>query len=110
MQSDLLSPQFYLDWLNDRVVRFTFYLSSITAVFDKKWIDTFIHGLAYLQVTLAHVVSWSDRTLLDGFVNGTAYSTRGIGSITRSLANGKIQSYLLCAMAGLVIFIFWILY
>lgn len=110
MQSDLLSPQFYLDRLNDLVVRITLFLSHLTAAFDKKWIDTFIHGLAYLQVTLAHVVSWSDRNLLDGFVNGTAYSARGIGAMTRSLANGKIQSYLLWAMAGLVIFIFWILY
>jgi NADH-quinone oxidoreductase subunit L len=110
MQSDLLSPQFYLDWLNDFVVRITLIFSNLTTAFDKKWIDAFIHGLAYLQVTLAHVVSWSDRNLLDGFVNGTAYSARGIGAITRSLANGKIQSYLLWAMAGLVIFIFWILY
>lgn len=110
IQSDLLSPQFYLDWLSELVVRITLFLSNLTAVFDKKWIDTLIHGLAYLQVTLAHVVNWSDRNLLDGFVNGTAYSARGIGAMTRSLANGKIQSYLLWAMAGLVIFIFWILY
>ncbi len=110
IQSYFLAPQFYLDWLSDLVVRITLFLSKLTAAFDKKWIDPLIHGLAYLQVTLAHVVSWSDRNLLDGFVNGTAYSARGIGAMTRSLANGKIQSYLLWAMAGLVIFIFWILY
>lgn len=109
-QSYLLSPQFYLDWANNQTVKFTLFLSGMAASFDRKWIDAFIHGVAYLQVTLAHIVGWSDRNLVDGFVNGTAYGARGIGAMTRSLANGKIQSYLLWAMAGLVIFIFWILY
>lgn len=109
-QSDLLSPQFYLDWANNQTIKFTFFLSGMAASFDRKWIDAFIHGVAYVQVTLAHIVGWSDRNLVDGFVNGTAYGARGIGAMTRSLANGKIQSYLLWAMAGLVIFIFWILY
>ena len=109
-QSDLLSPQFYLDWANNQTIKFTFFLSGIAASFDRKWIDAFIHGVAYVQVTLANIVGWSDRNLVDGFVNGTAYGARGIGAMTRSLANGKIQSYLLWAMAGLVIFIFWILY
>jgi len=109
-QSDLLSPQFYLDWANNQTIKFTFFLSGMAASFDRKWIDSFIHGVAYVQVTLAHIVGWSDRNLVDGFVNGTAYGARGIGAMTRSLANGKIQSYLLWAMAGLVIFIFWILY
>jgi len=109
-QSDLLSPQFYLDWANKQTIKFTFFLSGMAASFDRKWIDAFIHGVAYVQVTLAHIVGWSDRNLVDGFVNGTAYGARGIGAMTRSLANGKIQSYLLWAMAGLVIFIFWILY
>lgn len=108
--SYLLSPQFYLDWVNNQTIKFTFFLSCIAASFDRKWIDTIIHGVAYVHVTLAHIVGWSDRNLVDGFVNGTAYGARGIGAMTRSLANGKIQSYLLWAMAGLVIFIFWILY
>lgn len=79
-------------------------------MFDKKWIDKSIHGVAYLQVAFAHMVSWSDSRLVDGVVNGVSYSTRGFGAITRSVVNGKIQSYLLWAMAGLVIFIVWILY
>jgi NADH-quinone oxidoreductase subunit L len=109
-QSDLASPQFYLDWLNNRLVKGILFLSNMTELFDRKWIDYFIHGIAYVNVTLAHMVGWSDRKLVDGLVTGTAYSARGIGAITRSLANGKIQSYLLWAMAALVIFIFWILY
>jgi hypothetical protein len=47
---------------------------------------------------------------VDGLVSGVAYSAKGIGLLTRSLANGKIQSYMLWALAGLLIFILWILY
>ncbi len=106
----LLNPQVYLDWCNTVVVKFTMLLSSITARFDTKWIDGFVHGVSYVGVTLAYVTNWSDRKLLDGLINGTASTAKGLGSLTRSLANGKIQSYLLWAMAGLIIFILWILY
>jgi NADH-quinone oxidoreductase subunit L len=110
LQSASLSPQFYLDWFNKIIVKSILLLSGLVEAMDRKWIDSFIHGVAYFNVTVAHLAGWSDRKLVDGFVNGTAFSTRGLGAITRSLANGKIQSYLLWAMAGLVIFILWILY
>ncbi len=106
----LLNPQAYLDWSNTVVVKFTFLLSSVTAKLDTKWIDGFVHGVSYVGVTLAYVTGWSDRKLLDGLINGTASAAKGIGGLTRSIANGKIQSYLLWAMAGLIIFILWILY
>jgi hypothetical protein len=92
------------------VIRFTFFLSSLALTFDKKWIDKFIHGLAYFQVAVAHMVSWADSRIVDRAVNGVSYSAHGFGGLTRSLVNGKIQSYLLWAVAGLVIFIVWILY
>lgn len=103
-------PYAFLDLLNSYVIRFTFFLSSLALTFDKKWIDKFIHGLAYFQVAVAHMVSWADSRIVDRAVNGVSYSAHGFGGLTRSLVNGKIQSYLLWAVAGLVIFIVWILY
>ncbi|MBP9926497.1 MAG: NADH-quinone oxidoreductase subunit L [Cyclobacteriaceae bacterium] len=103
-------PHLFLDSINSYFIKFTLYLSNRALMFDKKWIDKFIHGVAYLQVAFAHMVSWSDSRLVDGVVNGISYSTLGFGAITRSVVNGKIQSYLLWSMAGLVIFIVWILY
>lgn len=84
-------------------------LSRYTLSFDKKWIDGSIHFAAYAQVTIAKAVMLFDRVLIDGAVNGIARLAGGVGSITRSLANGKIQSYILWATASLVIFILWIL-
>ncbi|MEY4931307.1 MAG: hypothetical protein RI909_2031 [Bacteroidota bacterium] len=109
-QNPLLTPQLYLDWISDRTIQQIDRLSAFAHWVDRKVIDKIIHGLTYAQVIIAYVTGWSDRYLVDGLVNGVAYSAKGIGSLTRSLANGKIQSYMLWALAGLLIFILWILY
>jgi NADH-quinone oxidoreductase subunit L len=109
-QNTLLTPHLYIDWISDRVIKQIDQLSTFAHWVDRKVIDKLIHGLTYLQVSLAYVTGWSDRYLVDGLVNGIAYSAKGIGSLTRSMANGKIQSYMLWALAGLLIFILWILY
>jgi NADH-quinone oxidoreductase subunit L len=105
----LLYPHVYLDWINGMAAKLAQQLSDLAHQIDRKVIDKIIHGLTYLQVVLAHITGWSDRHVVDGLVNGVAYSAKGIGLLTRSFANGKIQSYLLWALAGLLIFILWIL-
>lgn len=109
-QNKFLTPHFYLDWISDYFLLLVDRLTTLSHWIDRKVIDKIIHGLTYLQVGIAHITGWSDRYLIDGVVNGVAYSAKGIGSLTRSLANGKIQSYLLWALAGLLIFILCILY
>jgi NADH-quinone oxidoreductase subunit L len=102
--------QNFLDSINLYLIRFTTFAGSLTTTFDKKWIDRSIHTLAYGKVMLAHVAGWADRNMVDGTVHGVTWMARGLGGLTRSVANGKIQSYLLWAMAGLLIFIIWMLY
>lgn len=108
--NQFLTPHFYLDWISEHICNMVDRLATFSHWIDRKVIDKVIHGLTYLQVSLAHITGWSDRYLVDGFVSGVAYSAKGIGMLTRSLANGKIQSYMLWALAGLLIFILWILY
>lgn len=102
--------QNFLDSINLYLIRFTTFAGSLTTTFDKKWIDRSIHTLAYGKVALAHLASWADRNMVDGAVHGVTWMAHGLGGLTRSVANGKIQSYLLWAMAGLLIFIIWMLY
>lgn len=109
-QNKILPPHFYLDWVSDYALMLVDRLTTLSHWIDRKVIDKIIHGLTYLQVGIGHVTGWSDRYLVDSVVNGVAYSAKGIGSLTRSIANGKIQSYLIWALAGLLIFILWILY
>jgi NADH-quinone oxidoreductase subunit L len=112
--SNIRTSQFiiqnFLDSSNTMLIRFTTLLAGLTTAFDKKWIDGFIHALAYSKVTLAHIVGWTDKNIVDGTAHGVTLVARGLGGITRSVVNGKIQSYLLWAIAGLLIFIIWMLY
>ena len=84
-----------------------FQLSQLTTVVDKKWIDGCLHTAAYLQLIVAHVTGWIDRTIIDGSVDGTAGLAKGIGSFTRSFQGGKIQLYVFWAIFAVIIFIIW---
>jgi NADH-quinone oxidoreductase subunit L len=106
----LFSPSFYLDWLTQHLVALTQRASRITTWFDENVMDRLLHAFTYLNVMMAHAVGWADRLVVDGLVDFTASSARGAGTVIRAAVNGKIQSYLLWAMAGLLIFILWILY
>jgi len=102
--------QNFLDGSNTVFIRFTTSVAGLASTFDKKWIDRSIHALAYGKVALAHIVGWTDKNVVDGTIHGVTLAARGLGGITRSVVNGKIQSYLLWAIAGLLIFIIWMLY
>lgn len=105
-----IEPQFYLDWLSARWVTIGKVGASVTSYCDHAWIDRVLHGLVYVQVAAAYLTQWIDSNLIDGVVNGTSSTVRGVGWAFRTAVNGKIQSYLLWAMAALVIFILWIIY
>ncbi len=76
---------------------------------DKKWIDGFIHVAALAHVAIAHVIMWFDKFIVDGLVNAVAWLASAVGSFTRSFQAGKIQLYVFWAMAGLIIFLFFVL-
>ena len=76
---------------------------------EHKFIDRGIHGLAYLQVIFAHIVSWIDRIFVDGTVNSIARLTGFGGKITRSFHGGNIQLYIFWAVFAIIIFIIWTL-
>jgi NADH-quinone oxidoreductase subunit L len=102
--SSALAGTFYLDKLYAMVIgRTVTRLSVLLTLFDKKYIDGLVHGTAYIQVTLAHVVAWLDRVMVDGTVNNIARLAGGIGVFTRSFQGGKIQLYIFWAGLGLIL-------
>jgi NADH-quinone oxidoreductase subunit L len=84
-------------------------LAAVTDSVDRKWIDGILHFTAYTQVALSHLIAWLDQNVVDGFVNFAAKFAGGIGSFTRSFQGGKIQRYIMWALFGLIIFLFFIL-
>lgn len=95
---------FYLDRMYNAVVtRPVERLSVMLSSFDRRYIDGILHGAAYAQVTLAHIIGWFDRTFIDGTVNGVARVAGSLGAFTRSFQGGKIQLYIFWAGLGIVL-------
>lgn len=104
--AEFLRQNFYLNYLYERLVdRPVVALAMLTEKADRKWIDGFLHTTAYAQILTAHLFAWFDRAIIDGSVNGTAYTARLIGSFTRSFQGGKIQFYVFIAVFALIIFL-----
>jgi NADH-quinone oxidoreductase subunit L len=78
------------------------------AWFDKVIIDGIIDGFAKLNVIVAHIVRWFDKYIIDGFVHLTVYTSGRIGHATRSVQSGNVQTYVLSAMAILIILLLWL--
>jgi NADH-quinone oxidoreductase subunit L len=106
----ILERSFFLD----EVYQWTIKNVALEAVrktsrIDKKWIDGFIHLTAYVQVLIAHVTAWFDLAFVDGSINGFASFVRGVGTVTRSFQDGKIQLYIFWSIFAIIIFLIWTL-
>lgn len=104
----------YRNWFLDdiyqkTVVKGTYNAAVKIARFDKKIIDKFIEYLAILQVVLAHLIAWFDKTFVDGIVNFGAFLIKRTGSLTRSFQQGSIQAYLISSLIGIILLIAWII-
>ncbi len=99
--------KWYFDELYDKTaVTFTIVLSRISAWFDAKIIDGIVDGTASLTRVSAFGTGKFDNVVIDGFVNFTAYFTGFFGLIFRRLQTGKVQTYLVMVLSGLVILFF----
>ncbi|MFZ2906811.1 MAG: NADH-quinone oxidoreductase subunit L [Cyclobacteriaceae bacterium] len=106
----ILQQGLYLDNIYKNLVgRTTIILATTSERIDRVWIDGVLHFIAYTHASLAHFIAWCDRYIVDGLVKTTAWATGKIGSFTRSFQSGKIQLYIFWAMAGLIIFLFFLL-
>ncbi len=106
----LLAQGFYLNQVYTVLIeKPVLQLTQLTTAFDKKWIDGFVHSLAYGQVMVAHLTAWFDRNIIDGTVDGVAVLSQGVGSFTRSFQGGKIQLYIFWAVLSIIIFLIWAL-
>ena len=109
-QIKILQEGYYLDTIYRFALgRNTEKVSQAVEWTDRKIIDGAIHASAYGHVTLAHIVGWIDKFVVDGVVRFLSGTVRWIGSVARSYQSGKIQDYVLYAILALIIFIIWAL-
>ncbi|GAA4464647.1 NADH-quinone oxidoreductase subunit L [Nibrella saemangeumensis] len=84
-------------------------VSSLLYRADREVIDGVVDGTGMGSVVLAHMTHWIDRWFVDGFVNGSVWLTGRLGRLARSVQGGRVQSYIATAVAGLLLFLWWLL-
>ncbi|MEM1136338.1 MAG: hypothetical protein AAGI07_10915, partial [Bacteroidota bacterium] len=101
----------YIDYVFNPILKSVLTKTATKMVyFDKKILDNTIDSFAILQVVLAHIISWIDRIIVDGFIKFTAWLTGKSGDLSRKVQGGKIQAYIswtLFTTLLLVLFIFF---
>ncbi|CAN5232736.1 NADH-quinone oxidoreductase subunit L [soil metagenome] len=100
----------FLDELYGKtVVAGTMKSAKYSAFFDKKFIDKPVEYIAIINVVLANLIAWLDRTFVDGVVYLGVYIVGKIGALTKSFQQGSIQSYLIYTLIGAILIIAWII-
>ncbi|GAB3248162.1 NADH-quinone oxidoreductase subunit L [Larkinella harenae] len=99
----------YLDGFYKRFIVVPFVrLARLSYRLDQQIIDRLVDLTAKGNVVLAHIIAWTDRTIVDGLVNGASWLAHRLGNLTRSVQNGRVQSYIASAVIGLLL-ILWFL-
>lgn len=112
MAKSLMQKISYYNWYLDPlyyaiIQRPVLWVSSGCQKIESRVIDRSINAFGILNVIVAHGVAWVDRYLVDGVVNASVYMAGRVGKITRSFQGGRIQNYLVIAILGLLLIIFW---
>ncbi|RIV22396.1 NADH-quinone oxidoreductase subunit L [Fibrisoma montanum] len=84
-------------------------LASLLYRADQRVVDGAVNGLGIGSVVTAHLTNVLDRWGVDGIVNGAAWVAGRLGRLTRSVQNGRIQSYITAAVVGLLLMLWWLL-
>ncbi|WP_223815907.1 NADH-quinone oxidoreductase subunit 5 family protein [Adhaeribacter rhizoryzae] len=108
--SRLAYYHFYLDAFYEKVIINPFMrLSGGAAAFDKNFIDYSLNTFAKIMVVLAKLIGWVDRWLVDGTVHLLVKVAGLIGRLGRFMQNGKVQSYYIFSLLGLILLFLYIL-
>ena len=59
-------------------------------------------------MSLAGLIGWIDRYLVDGVLNVVSAWTVSSGDVLRRIQTGKVQDYVLAVAAGVVAVMWWL--
>lgn len=83
------------------------FVSRLTHYIDNRILNRSLHAVAYVHVTAGHVISWTDRYILDGIVDFIVMLIATTGRFFRAFQSGKIQLYIFWSMLAIIIFLIW---
>lgn len=103
-----LANRWYQDNLYEKVfpVGVTLLLMKMLAWFDQHVIDGIVNGVGASTVLLSRVVAGFDTYVVDGLVNMIAGVAQFTGLLFRQLQTGRIQTYVVYVVLGVVVLFF----
>jgi len=100
----LLWNKYYFDeFYGATAIAGTLLFSRFSAWFDLKVIDGVVNGVARWTARFSFVDGWFDLKVVDGLVNLVGRVVSGFGSQLRGIQTGKVQSYILMALAAVIV-------
>lgn len=98
-----LSNKWYFDELYDATaVAATIGAAKVMAWFDNTIIDGIVNGAATVTRIGSVISGKFDSIVVDGMVNFTAYTAGFFGMLLRTVQTGKLQTYIIFAVIGLM--------
>jgi NADH-quinone oxidoreductase subunit L len=103
-----LANRWYQDNLYEKFfpVGVTMLLSRVLAWFDQNIVDGIVNGVGALTVGLSRVTSAFDVYVVDGIVNSLAGIAQFFGLLFRQLQTGRVQTYVVYVVIGVVVLFF----
>ncbi len=99
----MLNKWYFDEFYDATFIRGTLALRMALGWFDQKVIDGIVNMVGRVTVLVSKADGLFDNWVVDGAVNGTAAIISTLGDGLRRLQTGRIQSYLIMAMAGIVL-------
>jgi NADH-quinone oxidoreductase subunit L len=102
-----LSRKWYFDELYDKTaVAGTLGLARLLAWFDATIIDGIVNGSAHITKLSSFFSGKFDNVVVDGMVNLMAYIMGFFGLVLRRVQTGKVQTYIIFALVGVMVLFF----
>ncbi|MFQ5630578.1 MAG: hypothetical protein ACE5I1_17535 [bacterium] len=96
--------KYYFDELYGvTVIALTLLISRVSAIFDMKVIDGVVNGVAKVTAGFSFANGRFDSKTIDGLVNLVGAMVAFFGARLRMIQTGKVQSYILMALAAVLI-------
>ncbi len=99
----LLNKWYFDELYGATVVGGTIVLSKVLAWFDNNIVDGIVNGAATLTRVGSSLSGKFDHYVVDGLVNFLAWFTGLLGGGTRKVQTGKVQTYIVFALLGMII-------
>lgn len=79
------------------------FATDITQQIDDRIINKTIHGFVYANFSIALLIRWLDKNLIDGLIRLIVLLIKSIGNFFRQFVAGKIQDYIWWTIVTLIL-------